>query len=136
MKENNKRISKRVYPNRKCKQCGDDFTPHDAREVYCCRQHGIDYNNDQRRIKEVPLKDLNKKLVQNEKILKKFYTALQDLKQEMLSLDYLILDKYDLNVPCETSISKAGNKIEWQLSYGLEGVDQKRKLFKIHKRQQ
>jgi len=134
MKESNKRISKRVYPNRECKQCGEEFPPNDARQVYCCRQHGIDYNNDLRRIKDAPLKDLNKKMVLNEKILRKFYTALQDLKQEMLSLDYLILDKYDFDVPCETSISKAGNKIEWQLSYGLEGVDQKKKLFKIHKR--
>jgi len=134
MKESNKRISKRVYPNRECKQCGEEFTPHDARQVYCHRQHGIDWNNDQRPIKNAPLKELNTKLIANEKILKKFYTALQDLKQESLSLDFLIIDKYDFNVPCETSISKAGNKIEWQLSYGLEGVDQKRRLFIIHKR--
>lgn len=134
MAKPNKRISKRVYPPQKCKQCNAEFVPHDAREIYCCEQHRIDYNNDQRRIKCAPLKELNTKMVKNEKILKKFYDALQSHKQELLFIDFLILDKYDFNVPCETSISKVGNKIEWQLSYGLEGVNQKSKLFKIHKR--
>ncbi len=134
MEKRSKRISKRVYPKRKCKQCTSEFVPHDAREVYCCEQHRIDYNNDLRRLKDAPLKDLNAKMVNNEKILKKFYEVLQGLKQELLSIDFLILDKYDFNVPCETSINKVGNKIEWLLSYGLEGVDQKKRLFKIHKR--
>jgi hypothetical protein len=56
------------------------------------------------------------------------------MKQDALSINYLLMDKYDFNVPCETSISNTGNKIEWQLSYGLEGVDQQKQLFKIHKR--
>ncbi|MBK7307765.1 MAG: hypothetical protein IPN43_11395 [Chitinophagaceae bacterium] len=134
MPKNNKRISKRVYPKRNCKQCDCEFEPHDAREVYCCEQHRIDYNNDLRRLKDAPLKDLNGRIVNNEKILKKFYETLIGLNQESLSIDFLILDKYDFNVPCETSINKVGNKIEWQLSYGLEGVDEKKRLFKIHKR--
>jgi hypothetical protein len=132
--DNNKRISKRIYEKRICKQCCEEFIPDDARKIFCREQHRIDYHNDQRRIKSAPLKDLYFRMINNEKILKKFYEALLEYKQESLSIDFLLLDKYDLTVPCETSISKNGNKIEWQLSYGLEGIDQQRKLFKIHKR--
>lgn len=135
MENTRKRISKRVYKERICKQCFEEFIPDDARKVFCCEQHRIDYNNDQRRIRFAPLKDLNVRIVNNEKVLKKFYMVLQDHKQDLLCIDFLLLDKYDLTVPCETSISESGNKIEWQLSYGIEGIDQKRKLFKIHKRQ-
>lgn len=134
MEKQNKRISKRVYPKRNCIQCTSEFIPHDAREIYCCEQHRVDYNNDKSKTKNARLKDLNAKMINNEKILKKFYEALQDQKQELLTLDILILDGYDLNVPSELSISNSGNKIEWQLSFGLEGVDKPKRLFKINKR--
>lgn len=134
MERLNKRISKRVYAKRKCKQCGVEFIPHDARELYCGEQHRIDYNNDLRRSKDAPVKDLIAKMVSNQMILKKFYEVLQDHKQELISIDFLILDKYDFKTPSEVSISKSGNKIEWQFSYGLEGVDANSRLFKIHKR--
>ena len=134
MKKLNKRVSKRVYPKRACKQCSSEFVPNDARQRYCCEQHRIDYNNDLRRIKDAPLKELTAKMVNNEKILKKFYELLQKHEQEVLGIDFLILDNFEFNVASEVSINKNGNKIEWQFSYGLEGEDPNRRLFKIHKR--
>ena len=58
-----KRISQRVYPSRKCKQCGEVFIPTDARQVYCRRQHGIDFNNDLRGTKEAAMKSIGDLLV-------------------------------------------------------------------------
>lgn len=50
-----KRNSNRYYPIRKCKKpdCKDEFTPTDARQVYCCEQHRVDFNNDKRKLREL-----------------------------------------------------------------------------------
>ena len=58
-----KRISKRQYPPKTCKQCGEPFIPTDARTVYCRDQHRIDFNNDKRKTKTAELTNLNKILL-------------------------------------------------------------------------
>ena len=46
-----KRHSNRVYPPRYCSKpdCGEEFVPTDARQIYCSKQHQIDANNDRRK---------------------------------------------------------------------------------------
>ncbi len=125
--------SNRFYPKKKCKHCMDDFIPSDAREKYCCVQHRIDYNNDLRRLNNAPLENITQGLKKNEAILKKGYLFMQEHKNDAIAIDFLQYDGYDFDMPYKSSKSKTGNKIEWQLSYGLEGIDKGNKLFKIHK---
>ena len=134
MKKQYHRLSNRVYPKKMCRQGIHDFIPTDARQEFCCVQHRIDYNNDKRAIKNAPLKKIALGLTKNEGILKKAHLFMQKHEHGSITVDFLLYDGYDFNLPCTTSISNTGNKIEWQLSFGIEGIAKEKKLFKIHKK--
>ncbi len=130
-----KRNSKRIYPAKKCPQCIKLFTPNDARQVYCCSQHRIDFNNDQRRIREAPVRSIADKLKKNEQVLIKATDSLSRQGQHIISLDMLLYDGYDIMVFSSSSINKkTGKKILWNISYGIEGCDEINTGCIIHKR--
>ena len=68
-----RRESNRRYPLRKCKKpdCQEYFVPSDSRQIYCCEQHRIDFNNDNRKQKEAITILFLKIVKSNEAILKK-----------------------------------------------------------------
>jgi len=129
------RNSKRRYPPKKCKQCTEWFTPTDARQEYCCPQHRIDFNNDQRRIREAPVRSIADNLKKNELVLIKAADVLSRLNQCIISMDMLLLAGYDTVVFSSSSVNtKTGNKVFWNINYGIEGCDWINKGFIIHKK--
>ncbi len=130
-----KRNSKRIYPTKKCRQDSKLFTPTDARQVYCCPQHRIDFNNDQRKIREAPVRSIADKLKKNEQVLIRATEALSRLGQRIISLDMLFYDGYEIDVFSSSSINKkTGKKILWNISCGIEGCDEINTGCIIHKR--
>ena len=129
-----KKKSNRIYPSKKCKHCKNEFTPTDKRQVFCCEQHRIDYNNDKRLIKYAPIKAIITGLTKNDQILEKAYQYMTEKKKNSIDIDILNYDGFDFNIPTKISVTNAGNQIEWQISFGLEGIEKETKLFKIHKK--
>ncbi len=74
-RETKKRQSNRIYTLKKCAkpECEIEFNPTDARQIYCCRQHQIDSNNDKRKIITSHQADFDKKVKNNRKTLIKIY---------------------------------------------------------------
>ena len=131
----NKRISNRKYPPIKCKKKGCEivFTPTSKKNVYCCRQHQIDQNNDWRDEKAAPGISLEKIYRNNERILKKLYEACKRLNMSLINLDYLEIECFNHNHYTNLSYnSNTGMHILWNYQYGLEGYDKTMKQFKIH----
>ncbi len=130
-----KRISQRRYPAIPCKQCKNQFSPSDKRQVYCQPQHRIDHNNDLRAIKEMPTKLMVKKLFSNETILKKIDHNMTILNNNTFNIDFLLLEGFDFDISSASEINrKTGGKIIWSLSYGIEGIGDDEKNFIIHKK--
>ena len=130
-----RRPSNRVYPPRKCKKpdCDVTFTPTSKKHVYCIPQHRIDYNNDRRDIKELPLKILGKKLTYNKEILEKIYNSLAANNQTSFSIQILQYELYHFGMYTDKAVNQeTGNQIEWVYNYGLEGKDAVKKTFIIH----
>lgn len=130
-----KRVSKRRYPARNCKQCRQAFTPTDRRQVYCCSQCRVDFNNDKRSEQEAPLLAFKKKLAHNEKCLIKAKKTLEKNNRDYISLDFLLYDGFEIDVYSERGVNQTtGNTVLWSLQHGLEGVDKNRNLYKIIKK--
>ena len=131
----NKRFSNRTYPERICLQCSELFIPTDARQLFCCTQHRIDYNNDRRKIKDAPMRAISDELKKNDAVLKKASGSLERLRQKSVSKDLLQYDGYDFKVSSSVSINnETGKKVYWNIIYGIEGLDAKMNSFIIHKR--
>jgi hypothetical protein len=130
-----KRISKRRYDEKKCKQCGGSFIPTDGRQVFCTRQHGVDYNNDLRKTRAVPLKKLIRRLIHNEAVLRKIFTSIQDQNlQQSFSMDLLRYEQFDFEISHERGRNPTtNNEVEWYFYFGLE-TDVEKKRFTVQKR--
>ena len=126
-----KRISKRVYPERICPQTGKVFIPTDARQKYLNPQERINYNNDQRRLKDIDLKDFNARLLQNKRGLARIYQSLVRQGQVYCSYDLLLYENVDLKVfRYQTKDEKTDKNILWSLNYGVE-YEPTRNLYKV-----
>ena len=71
------RVSNRRYPLLMCKKpdCRESFVPTDARQIYCCEQHRVDFNNDKRKQKEAINIFFLKKVKSNRDILRKIQSC-------------------------------------------------------------
>lgn len=129
------RPSRRRYPPKNCKKpdCSKLYIPTNKRQEFCCPQHRIDYNNDQRDLKELPFKLLSKKLAHNQAVLKRIYASLNVHKQNSFTIQLLQYDNYNFGFNTDRSVNTdTGNEIEWNYNYGLEGKDVVKKTFIIH----
>ena len=127
-----KRISHRLYPSRKCKKtdCQIDFTPTSKREKYCCPQHRVDHNNDQRDLKAKPGIEFEKKLQHNQMVLKKIFEKLGALKLTCISADLLIYESYYFDLYTDKQINtKSGMEVSWNYYFGIEGNNEKNQLL-------
>lgn len=137
-KNRNRRVSNRRYPSKPCKKpdCSEPFTPHDAKQKYCCEQHRIDHNNDLRKERNKELNEYNNKLLKNEAILKKMYERNQQLPY--LSITYSLLEYEDFDFDCnskeEVNVDTKAI-ILWSLGYGIESKDATAQTFMIHKKE-
>ena len=132
-----KRVSHRVYPDIKCLKtdCPIVFPPSSKKQKYCCTQHRIDQNNDNRDIKAEPQIIIMKIHARNREILKKIFEACERVKNPIFNRSLLeyegFNDKYSTT---ETINKETGETIRWSPDYGLECYNRKLETFIIHKR--
>jgi len=128
-----KRVSNRVYPPRICLQCEEKFTPTDARQVYCCEQHRIDFNNDKTKAISKYDKILIKGIKNNYDVISKIITSpfyQQNGKFNRSLLDY---EGFDFSQYHKKVINKQTNA-EILICYdlGIECTNIALKEFIIH----
>jgi hypothetical protein len=132
--EVNRRISNREYPERICPQSGKAFIPTDARQKFFNEQYRIDYHNDQRKLKRQEVDDFAKRLIYNDRTLKKISESFNRIGKQQVSEDLLLYEGFDRNVFSYVTTNKeTGENIFWSVSYGISCTDIKNKYFKIFK---
>ena len=130
-----KKVSNRKYTPKSCPQCKKSFTPTDRRQIYCCYQCRIDFNNDKRYREDAPALLLKKTLVQNERILKQGYNWLKLNKKVEIALDFLLFNGFQPGIFSGLAINQEiGTKVLWSLGYGIEGTQSNNKVVKILKK--
>lgn len=133
-KDLKKRTSNRRYPSRKCKKpdCQGEFIPSDGRQIYCCEQHRIDFNNDRRKLKEFIDITFFKNVKKNRAIL--FKIASRDFykKNSYVHLSLLEYEGYDFDNYHRKIINKdTENDVFVCYDYGLELIDPIKRNFSI-----
>jgi len=129
-----KRTSNRGYPIRKCKKpdCQGEFIPSDGRQIYCCEQHRIDFNNDRRKLKESIDITFLKKVKKNRAILFKIASSDFYKKNSYVHLSLLEYEGYDFDNYHQKIINKdTENDVFVCYDYGLELIDLKKRNFSI-----
>ena len=131
-----RRLSNRVYPPRYCSKpdCGEEFVPIDARQIYCSKQHQIDVNNDRRKSVNIHELRFNKVAKNNRKTLFQIYNSeeyrtkgyVHHAVLKYLSFDFdnfhsIIIDEF------------SGVEVKFCFEYGLFLFDVEKQLFKIIK---
>ena len=130
-----KRVSNRKYTSKSCSQCKKSFTPTDRRQIYCCHQCRIDFNNDKRFRVEAEALLIKKGLLKNEKTLKYAYELLKLNLTKEIAIDYLIYSGFQPGIFSGQSINREiGTKVLWSLGYGIEGIQSNNKVVKILKK--
>lgn len=128
----------RVHEPKQCKHCGILFIPKRADQLFCIRQHRIDFNNDKRREKNAPLKLLNTIYLKNEAILQKMYESLKYMKCKLeVSKWLLTYEKFNFQNYVEQSINEVTKRlVYWQFKFGIEPLSSNgtEEVFQIHKR--
>lgn len=129
-----KRLSNRRYPERICKKpdCQEGFVPSDARQIYCCEQHRIDFNNDKRKLKEAITVCFLKNAKSNRDILQKIGNS--DYYKEFGYVPKFFLDyeSYDFSTYHKIMINDiTGNEVHVCFDYTLELIDPATQYFLI-----
>lgn len=135
-KELKKRTSNRRYPIRKCKKpgCQDEFTPSDARQIYCCEQHRIDFNNDRRKLKESIDISFLKIVKKNRTVLHKIAASDFYKKNKFAHKSLLEYEDYDFKKYHQIIINqRTKNEVHICYDYGLELIDPINQNFSINK---
>ena len=133
-KELKKRTSNRRYPIRMCKKpgCQDEFTPSDARQIYCCEQHRIDFNNDRRKLKESIDISFLKIVKKNRAVLHKIASSYFYKKNGFAHKSLLEYEGYDFNKYHQKIINqRTQNEVHICYDYGLELIDPINQNFSI-----
>ncbi|MBP8156794.1 MAG: hypothetical protein KAX93_00275 [Flavobacterium sp.] len=129
-----KRTSNRRYPIRKCKKpgCQDEFTPSDSRQVYCCEQHRIDFNNDRRKLKESIDIFFLRIVKKNRAILHKIATSDFYRKNKFAHKSLLEYEGYDFKKYHQLIINqRTQNEVHICYDYGIELIDPINQNFSI-----
>jgi hypothetical protein len=133
-KDLKKRTSNRCYPIRKCKKpdCQREFIPSDGRQIYCCEQHRIDFNNDRRKLKESIDIAFSKSVKKNRAILFKIASTDFYKKNSYVHLSLLEYEGYDFDYYHQKIINKdTENDVFVCYNYGLELIDPIKRNFSI-----
>lgn len=131
-----KRYSNRVYPTKVClKQgCDEEFIPTDSRQIYCCRQHQIDANNDRRKMVNTYESRFNKTAKNNRQILFQVFNSDQYKKKACVHSTVLKYLNYDFDNFHSIEIDEiSGIEVKFCFEYGLYLFNVEKQLFKIVK---
>ena len=129
-----KRVSNRRYPLRKCKKpdCQVNYVPTDARQIYCCEQHRVDFNNDKRKLKESINIVFTKKGKSNRDILKKIQSCAYYKKHGHATKFLLDHEDYDFNFFHQMFINeKTKREVYVCYEFTLELIDATHQYFLI-----
>jgi hypothetical protein len=129
-----KRVSNRRYPERICKKpdCQENFVPTDARKIYCCDQHRVDFNNDKRKLKEAINVCFLKNAKSNRNILEKAKKSHYYKKNGYITKQFLDYDGYDFRTYLQVIINnKTGREVHVCYDYCIELIDAIKQIFSI-----
>ncbi|MGL2963845.1 hypothetical protein ACSVH2_08525 [Flavobacterium sp. RSB2_4_14] len=133
-----KRVSNRRYPIRYCKKqdCNEAFIPTDARQIYCCEQHRIDYNNDKRKIVDKIESDFTKKAKNNKSILIKILNSKEYIRDGVINISILQYEGYDFGIFHSIKIEeKTKKEMKFCYEYGVLLKDSENKNYIIYKQE-
>ena len=129
-----KRVSNRRYPLQKCKKpdCHESFEPSDSRQIYCCEQHRIDFNNDKRKLKESFTACFLKNVKTNRNILEKVKKSSYYKEKGYVSKQFLDYEEYDFTTYLQVIINKkTGREVHVCYDYCIELIDTIKQIFSI-----
>lgn len=129
-----KRVSNRRYPLRKCKKpdCHEGFEPSDSRQIYCCEQHRVDFNNDKRKLKEAINVFFLKNAKSNRDTLKKIEKCDYYIENGYAPKFLLDHERYDFSIYHRIMINKkTGREVHVCYDYTLELIDPIEQYFLI-----
>lgn len=123
----------RQYEQRLCinPACEELFTPHDYRQVYCTTQCRINFNNDERRIKNTERYPLEKIVRRCDKILEGIYNS-PNYKEDKIEETVLLHSDMNFNIGTWEENLITHHPIRWYHAYGLELVDRENRFYTIH----
>lgn len=128
----------RMYPEKTCKnlECdyGKKFTPHDRRQIFCSKQCGINYRNDQRSKDLHTVYAENKKLRNNDLLLEKLFLTIDNVHECLVHLNQLDLFGFDSNYCVAREKYKDGRFILWMYRFGVVANKKDSDWFEILKR--
>ena len=136
--ERETRISNRRYAPRNCQKadCDIEFIPTDSRQLYCCEQHRIDYNNDKRKVVDKMERDFTNQVKKNKEILVKIYTSNEYKSKGSIHLSVLNYEGYDFNFFHSTLIeNNTKRELKVCYDYGIMLADSEKQLYKILNKQ-
>lgn len=131
-----KQYSNRVYPPKICSKqdCNEEFVPTDARQIYCCRQHQIDENNDRRKIVDSYESRFNKVAKSNRQILFQVFNSEEYIENGYVHSVILKYLNYDFDNFHSIIIEEySGVEVKFCFEYGLYLFNVEKQLFKIVK---
>lgn len=127
--------SNRIYPLQVCcnPDCGEEFYPHDRRQVFCTTQCRINFYNDKRRIENAERFGLEEQLRSADKLLEVLLDS-DFYKEEQISEATLEALAIPMNIGTLEENLLTLRPIRWYHAYGLELVDKIQRLYTIHYR--
>jgi hypothetical protein len=130
------RYSNRVYPPKFClkPECNLEFIPTDSRQIYCCKQHQIDTNNDKRKIVNSIENDFAKTAKSNRQILIKIDSSEEYKTRGYITYAILKYEGYNHGVFHSVKLESTTNReIKFCYDYGLMLLDSEKNIYKIIK---
>lgn len=131
-----KRHSNREYSPKLCAKpdCGLEFIPTDARQIYCSKQHQIDSNNDKRKIVDSIEKDFTKAAKNNKRILIKIYNSSLYLSRGSIGYSVLQYEGYSFETfHFSRKENQTGEEMYFCFDYGLTLINYEKQLYRIIK---
>ena len=123
-----------IFQEQVCPATGEEFIPKRENQIYINRAVQIKNNNDRGKLKRKDLKDLNDRIISNQKKLEKLYDYLKKNNWKHIQSEYVNFEGVDLGTFSSTSNNSiTGGRICWSLNYGIEALDEKMTHFYIHK---
>ena len=132
------RYSNRVYPPKFCQkpECNLEFIPTDSRQIYCCKQHQIDTNNDKRKIVDSIENDFAKTAKRNRQILIKIYSSEEYKRRGYITGSILRYEGYNHDVFHYIKWeSETNREVKFCYDYGIMLLDSENNIYKIIKLQ-
>ena len=117
-----------------CPATGEAFIPNRDNQVYINTAVQIKNNNDRAKSKRKDLKDLNDKIISNQKKLEKLHLYMKKNKWVRIHVEFVKFEEINFQVYSKISNNiTTGGRICWSLNYGIEATDETMTFYYVHK---